>query len=414
MKNFTTRFSYFYKALAPLPHKSVRAGKVKSFYKMHFKKLQADLLFDGYHFLENKVLVLTENGVVEDIIEPDQAGTDVETVGGMLLPGFINCHCHLELSHLQGHIEENTGLPDFVRQVVQKRNFSEADILAAIETAEASMLRNGIVAVGDISNTLHSLAQKQKKNIYYHNFIEAMGFNPQLADPSFTSYQLIYNQFAAQFGPRQVSITPHAPYSVSQPLWQKIIAHDANGLLSIHNQETLEETLWFQQKTGGFTHMFKAMGLNTDSFIPSGKTSLQTYFHHFLPQQQVLLVHNVYTTEEDIAFIHETGNKVFWCLCPNANHYINRTLPNLAMFIKNNASLVLGTDSLASNHQLSIWEEIQTLRKAYEDVPLASMLQWATSNGAKALKIDAQYGSFEKGKQPGVVQVLDNTVRSIY
>ncbi len=75
-----------------------------------------------------------------------------------------------------------------------------------------------------------------------------MGFNPQLADPSFTSYQLIYNQFAAQFGPRQVSITPHAPYSVSQPLWQKIIAHDANGLLSIHNQETLEETLWFQQK----------------------------------------------------------------------------------------------------------------------------------------------------------------------
>ncbi|MCH5690151.1 amidohydrolase family protein [Niabella sp. W65] len=115
-----------------------------------------------------------------------------------------------------------------------------------------------------------------------------------------------------------------------------------------------------------------------------------------MPQQQVLLVHNVYTTEEDIAFIHETGNKVFWCLCPNANHYINRTLPNLAMFIKNNASLVLGTDSLASNHQLSIWEEIQTLRKAYEDVPLASMLQWATSNGAKALKIDAQYGSFEK------------------
>ena len=67
---------------------------------MHFKKLQADLLFDGYRFLKNKVLVLTENGTVENIIDPDEAGADVETIAGILSPGFVNCHCHLELSHL--------------------------------------------------------------------------------------------------------------------------------------------------------------------------------------------------------------------------------------------------------------------------------------------------------------------------
>lgn len=375
---------------------------------MPFKKLQADLLFDGYRFRERQVLVLSEDGMVENIIEPDAAGGDIETIAGILTPGFINCHCHLELSHLKGHIEEGTGLPAFVRQVVQKRNFSEADILAAIETAEAAMQQNGIVAVGDISNTLHTLAQKQKRNIYYHHFIEAMGFNPQLADQNFNSYQHIYNLFAKQFGPQQVSITPHAPYSVSEPLWQKVIAHDNNGLLSVHNQETEEETWWFQQKTGGFADMFKAMGLNTDSFTASGKTSLQTYFHHFLPQQQVLLVHNVYTTQNDLAFIRQTGNEVFWCLCPNANQYISRALPDIAMFVKNEAAIVLGTDSLASNHQLSIWEEIQTLRKAHPDIPLELMLQWATSNGAKALKIASQYGSFEKGKRPGMVQITNN------
>ena len=378
---------------------------------MPFKKLQADLLFDGYHFRERQVLVLSEDGIVENIIDPDAAGGDIETVAGILTPGFINCHCHLELSHLKGHIEENTGLPAFVRQVVQKRNFSETDILAAIETGEANMLQNGIVAVGDISNTLHTLAQKQKKTIYYHNFIEAMGFNPQVAESNFNAYQQVYHQFAAQFGPQQVSITPHAPYSVSEPLWQKVIAHDNNGLLSIHNQETEEETLWFQQKTGGFADMFKAMGLNTDSFAASGKTSLQTYFHHFQPQQQVVLVHNVYTTQEDLAFIRQTGNQVFWCLCPNANQYISRALPDIAMFVKNEAAIVLGTDSLASNHQLSIWEEIQTLRKAHSDIPLELMLQWATSNGAKALKIEDQYGSFEKGKRPGVVQITSNEAR---
>ncbi len=380
---------------------------------MPFKKLQADLLFDGYRFREHQVLVLSEDGMVENIIGPEQAGSDVEKIEGLLSPGFINCHCHLELSHLEGHIEEHTGLPAFVRQVVQKRNFSEADILAAIETAEVAMLQNGIVAVGDISNTLHTLAQKQKKNIRYHNFIEAMGFNPQLAESNFNAYQQVYHRFAAEFGPRQVSITPHAPYSVSEPLWQKVITHDHNGLFSIHNQETEEETWWFQQKTGGFAEMFQAMGLNTDSFTASGKTSLQTYFHHFQPQQQVLLVHNVYTTEEDLAFIRQTGNQVFWCLCPNANQYISRSLPDMAMFIKNKAAVALGTDSLASNRQLSIWAEIQTLRKAHPSLPLELALQWATSNGAKALKIEDQYGSFEKGKRPGMVQVINDEARRL-
>ncbi len=381
---------------------------------MPFKKLQADLLFDGYRFRERQVLVLSESGLVENIIDSDQAGSDIERIEGILSPGFINCHCHLELSHLKGHIEENTGLPAFVRQVVQKRNFSEADIHAAIETAEADMLQNGVVAVGDISNTLHTLAQKQKSTIYYHNFVEAMGFNPQVAASNFNAYQQVYNQFAAQFGPHQVSITPHAPYSVSEPLWQKLMAHDNNGLLSIHNQETEEETLWFEQKTGGFADMFKAMGLNTDSFTASGKTSLQTYFHHLLPEQQVLLVHNVYTTEEDLGFIRQTGNEVFWCLCPNANQYISSALPDVAMFVKNKAAIVLGTDSLASNHQLSIWAEIQTLRKAHPHIPLELMLQWATSNGAKALKIEDQYGCFEKGKRPGIVQIINNEVSRLY
>ncbi|MCH5715756.1 amidohydrolase family protein [Niabella hibiscisoli] len=240
-----------------------------------------------------------------------------------------------------------------------------------------------------------------------------MGFNPQLAESNFNNYQQVYDLFATQFGPQEVSITPHAPYSVSEPLWEKVIGHDSNGLLSIHNQETEEETLWFRQKTGGFADMFKAMGLNTDSFTASGKSSLQTYFHHFLSQQQVLLVHNVYTAEDDLAFIRETGNEVFWCLCPNANQYISRMLPDVAMFVKNKAAVVLGTDSLASNHQLSIWEEIQTLRKAYTDIPLELMLQWATSNGAKALKTDHLFGSFEKGKRPGVVQIVDDKIHRI-
>lgn len=369
---------------------------------MRFNKLQAKQLFDGYRFRENMVLVLNEEGTVEDIIPPQEAGDGVQQVDGILSPGFINCHCHLELSHLKGVIPENTGLPGFVRQIVEKRNFPEDIILQAIADAENEMKENGIAAVGDICNTTHTLLQKQQGNLYYHNFIEAMGANPAVADKNFDFYKTVYEQFADKLSPNQVSVTAHAPYSISSPLWDKILSHSHNGLFSIHNQETEAENLWFQNKTGDFAEMFKAMGMDMDFFQPSVKTSLQTYLPRFLPNQQVLLVHNVYTSEADVQFAQQLENNFFWCLCPNANYYISRTIPPVEMLVKNKCTMVLGTDSIASNYQLSIAEEIKTLRKNFPQIPLEQMLQWATSNGAKALKIDKQYGSFEKGKKPGV------------
>ncbi len=371
---------------------------------MRFKKLQATQLFDGYRFREKEVLVLKDDETVEAIIAAEEAGEDVEQLQGILTPGFINCHCHLELSHLKSQIDENTGLAGFVSQVVQKRNFPAAFIRQAISDAEAEMIANGIVAVGDICNTTDTLPQKLESRIYYHNFVEALGSDPSMADKNFGFYEKVYQQFAA-VNPRQASIVPHAPYSVSTALWKKILTQDQNTLFSIHNQETEDENTWFKHKTGAFADMFKAMGIPTDAFTASGKSSLQTYLPQFGPGQQLLLVHNVFTSEEDFWFAENERPDLYWCFCPNANHYIGRILPDLPVFIKNGAKIVLGTDSLASNYQLSIWSEIQTLQEAFPGISLAQMLQWATINGAKALKADARYGSFEKGKKPGLVLI---------
>lgn len=192
---------------------------------------------------------------------------------------------------------------------------------------------------------------------------------------------------------------------MSEPLWEKILARNSTGLFTIHNQETEDETLWFANKTGGFLDSFKAMGTNTSYFRPSGKNSLQTFLPKFLPAQQILLVHNVFTTEDDILFAEQFNPNLFWCFCSNANLYISGLLPNVDLFTKNHCKVVLGTDSLASNHQLCIWEEIKTLRKQFPQISLETMLGWATINGAKALKIQNRFGSFEKGKQPGLVQI---------
>src|SRR4026207_1037266 len=104
---------------------------------MSYKKFRADQLFDGYHLLDDQqVLITTEEGVIENIVPINEAGDDVQQFSGILSPGFINCHCHLELSHMKGMINEGTGLTDFVFNVVTQRHLPEEEILNAIEKAE--------------------------------------------------------------------------------------------------------------------------------------------------------------------------------------------------------------------------------------------------------------------------------------
>jgi cytosine/adenosine deaminase-related metal-dependent hydrolase len=125
--------------------------------------------------------------------------------------------------------------------------------------------------------------------------------------------------------------------------------------------------------------------------------------------KNILLVHNTFTSQADIDFARlqsdNTSQEIFWCLCPNANLYIENTLPPVELLQKNNCRLVTGTDSYSSNQQLNILEELKTIQNNCPSVTLQEMLQWSTLNGAKALGIENAYGSFEKGKQPGIALI---------
>lgn len=380
---------------------------------MAFQKFSADQLFDGYQFQAgDKVLILSDEGEVIDLVDKSDAGDDVIVHKGTLSPGFINCHCHLELSHMKAAIEEGTGLVDFVYKIVSLRHSSEEEIKAAIEKAEDEMLQNGIVAVGDICNNTLTLDQKSKGRIYYHNFIEASGFNPAIANERFNRSVESFRAFSQYYSipVESNSIVPHAPYSVAEELWQQLIYFPGNHLFTIHNQETADEDALFATGEGGFRELYKKLGIDISFFQPSYKSSLQTFLSKFLRHQQLILVHNVHTTEKDIAFSRSVVNsdQLYWCLCPNANIYISKKLPDISTLINNDCRIVLGTDSLASNHQLSILEEIKTIRQHFPAIEKSTLLQWATSNGAKALQMDSILGSFEKGKRPGVVLVAND------
>jgi cytosine/adenosine deaminase-related metal-dependent hydrolase len=354
--------------------------------------------------IANGVLAVDEAGYVRGLYQPEQAislNLPIKNhYAGALLPGFINTHCHLELSHLRGQIPQHTGLFEFVSRIMKNRAAQPSEIIKAMADADEEMYQNGIVAVGDISNQPISAATKLNSKIYYHTFVEAMGFNPAQAASIISSAQEILESFK----PLKASIVPHAPYSVSDPLFAAISAlaeSQQENLISMHNQETAAEDAFFESKTGAFLELYKMLGLNLDAFKPSGKSSLQTTLPK-LPKTKSLLVHNTQTTKADADFANSHHPDLYWCLCPNANLYIENTLPDVAMLSAANLKITLGTDSLASNHQLSILDEMQVLQK-HKHIGFQDLLRWATLNGAKFLGIDDTFGTFEIGKQPGIL-----------
>lgn len=378
---------------------------------MGYRKITAGKIFDGSKFLKDYVLVLDDKDVVQDLLPVSHAGTDILSLEGILSPGIINCHCHLELSHMKGLVAEGTGLVDFVYKIVTGRHHAEEDILKAIEIAEEEMWENGIVAVGDICNNTSTIAQKKKGRLQYYNFIEASGWLPGVSEKRMDAARIIFESFTRELSGtgQQFSIVPHAPYSVSDNLWQKIQPYFKNRVVSIHNQETAFEDEFFLKGTGDLTRMYELMNISNDHHRPSQKTSIQSCYEKLQQAAGILLVHNTFTSQPDLNFVQlqttDHQPQTSFCLCANANQYIEKAMPPVELFRKNKCHIVLGTDSLASNWSLDIMEEIKTIRRHFPSVPLEEMLQWATLNGARALLMDQHLGSFEKGKKPGLVLI---------
>ena len=371
---------------------------------MH-QKFQAALLFTGNQLLsgDNQVLITKEDGTIEAILPVSEAGDDIQQLEGILSPGFVNAHCHLELSHMKGMIPAQTGLQEFVKQIVALRQVAPEAIQEAIVAAEAEMVANGIVAVGDISNTLDTLSQKAKHRLAYYSFVELYDLDPTRAADKILAGLEMQKQF--QENCIRASLVPHAPYSVTNILWDLLSVHFGIHTISMHNQETTDENDFFKTKTGSFLGMYERTKVNLDFFEATGLSSLQSVLPIFKKAHHGILVHNSFTSAKDIQAVHAAMDNAFWCLCPNANQYIEQTMPPVELLRSEKVNIVIGTDSYASNWSLNVLDELKTIHQHHSDIPLSEMLGWATINGARALQMDKHLGSFEQGKKPGVVLI---------
>lgn len=376
-----------------------------------YRKFTADHIFTGQEILyEPAVLITDENGVINEIVDIKEAGDGIELFKGLLTPGFINAHCHLELSHLKGIIPEKTGLTGFVQLVMSNKASPEELKLDMMMSAEAEMYNTGIVAVGDVCNTADSLPVKQQNKLLWHNFIEVAGFTDRAANNRLDDMKKVYEQFQATSSRQKITFSPHAPYSVSKKLFHLLNDETEGQLITIHNQESAAENDLFICKNGDFLKLYKNLGIDISSFEPTGKSSFQSWLPMFTNRQSIISVHNTFISEPDLAFSASQSqnfkSQVFYCLCINANKYIEQKCPPIELLRKSHSKIILGTDSYASNFQLNILEEIKSIQQeTNHDVPLSELLKWATINGAKALQLDHSVGSFEKSKTPGIVLI---------
>ncbi len=370
------------------------------------RKITADWLFPiSSEPIENGVIIVDNQGKILKIDTQDNHdAASLEHFKGALVPGFINTHCHLELSHMKGKVATGTTLIPFITGVVTQRG-AEAEVIAdAIRKAEKEMIDGGIVAVGDISNVTDTFAQKAKGNMRYYTFVEMFDFLQENdAEKEFEKYKAVYEALPLAKGSRK-SIVPHAPYSVSRHLFKKINDFNEKGYetICIHNQETQSEQDLFLHGTGGFYDFYGKFGVSLDSFEPSGKTAIHYALENMNPSVKTLFVHNTLTSKADIGAAQMWSEHVFWATCPNANLYIENRLPNYQHFIEDHVRMTIGTDSLTSNWQLSILEEMKTIQRYQSYVPFDILIRWATLNGAQALGFDDTLGSFDIGKTPGI------------
>lgn len=369
------------------------------------RKISADYIFPvSSGPIRQAVVIVGDEGEVlalDGRANHDPASLEIHK--GAIVPGFVNTHCHLELSHMKGVADSGTGLLPFLKTVVHFRDISMEEILDAIGKADREMHEAGIVAVGDISNKLDTAAQKGKSSIRYYTFVEMFDFmQDKLAEQTFNQYKTVYDGHSNSHGNRK-SCVPHAPYTVSPGLFQRINAvNEAGATISIHNQETVHEDEFFLTGSGGFMEFFGSFGFSMDHFRPTGKTSIHYALQHMDPSQRTLFIHNTMTTPVDIQAAQAWSDKVYWATCANANLYIENRLPHYNYFIDNNAKMTIGTDSLTSNWQLSVLEEMKTIARFQSYIPFETLLRWATLNGAEALGFEEELGSIEVGKRPGL------------
>ena len=353
--------------------------------------------------LKRAIITINDDGTIEGVDDTKgilQEHHSVEFFNGIIIPGFVNCHCHLELSHLKGKIEPGGGLGDFIQHIRSIRENEAESKSRSIATADKHMYDEGINLCADICNTPDSFSIKKTSRVKYNNLLEVFGIDPEKAGKRINEASLLAE--IAEKMDLPYSIVPHSVYSVSLPLFRLIREKSGNNrITSIHFMETEGEKEFLEKKTGTIMESYKKSGLIPVS-MHNPENHVDAILNEVTSNGNLLLVHNLYADRTTIRRIKERKN-LFWCLCPGSNLFIENKIPPVDLFMEEGCDIVIGTDSLASNNKLSILDELKTLQLNFPSLSIEELISWATVNGAKALGEEENFGKIREGSKPGLL-----------
>jgi cytosine/adenosine deaminase-related metal-dependent hydrolase len=371
------------------------------------KRFSAQYVFTNAGLpLKRAIITTNDYGTVtgiEDTMGNLSEKESTEFHNGIIVPGFVNCHCQLELSNMKGLISPGGGLSSFLKVLQAKRESYSENILSYIHKADSELYNEGVVLCADICNSRSTFDIKKKSRIRYINLLELYGINPDKADQVLTRTQHL-KRIADDYGLTSW-IVPRSVYSLSLSLFHLLRTVTAsNKITSVHFLESEHEKRVLRSHNGPVPESFIESG--PENKKPEIASDHAAVVKEITPSGNLILVHNTYADRSTIRSVDKRGN-TFWCLCPNANLYIENRIPPLDLLLEEKCRIVTGTDSLAANNRLSILEELKILQEYFPSVPLKDLILMATRNGAEALGEETDFGSIQPGKKPGLILIRD-------
>ena len=356
----------------------------------------------------NGFVELEEDGtVIRTGVCPDPAAEPV-FCDGALAPGFVNAHCHVELSYMKGLFRKGTGMAGFIDQINELRDTkSLEEKVRDLSEAMDSLWEQGVVAMADISNCDDSFAVKARHPMYTRTFLEVFGTEPEDCAAVMDGVRRL-KTVADGFG-IDAAPTPHACYTMSPELVTAVSVEGLkSGFLSFHSEETEEEEQMLKYGSGKMWENRRKAGMSVPPV--TGKSSLLYFIDRLLAgrpapfDEHILLVHECCLDQEGIDAAKTVMNHPFIAVCPLSNLFIHNALPPIDLMRRNGLKICVGTDSLSSNDDLNIVDELYCLQRNFPEVPLGEILTWASRNGAEFLA-KPEFGALEPGRRPGLALI---------
>ncbi len=345
-------------------------------------------------------VVAVESGRVAWVGGRDEANRprgDVRDLGpGVLLPGLVNAHCHLELSHLAAAREQGRrGFVAWVEALVELRSRADpAEARAGTQAALRELAGTGTVAVGDVSNALGHLDLLDASGLDAIVFYELLAWDPERAEAVLAEARRRTAEASARGLRAAVRLAAHAPHSVS-PLLLRALARDG-GPAAIHLAESDSEQRFLDGGDAEWSAFLAARGLGHVRFEPPRTTPTRYLDALGALPAGLVAAHCVHVDAEERALLARRG--VFVAVCPRSNRTLGVGIPPVPEMLAAGIEVCLGTDSLASVESLDLLQDAAALRREFPSLDPVAIVRMATTAGARALGLD-DLGSIVPGQR---------------